>query len=78
MKSDDTNVNLGFVDCSFYNRCIALIYDYHKKRMHMLAYAPVNLNYLETLANIFIIPARLNQFIQENIFNNARSTMLLQ
>ena len=37
----------------------------------MLAYAPVEYNYLETLANTFIIPARQNQFVQENIFNNA-------
>ena len=28
-------------------------------------------NCLETLANTFIIPARQNQFIQENIFDNA-------
>ena len=27
-------------------------------------------NYLETLAKTFIIPARQNQFIQENILNN--------
>ena len=39
--------------------------------MDMLAYAPVKYNYLETLAKTFIIPARQNQFIQENIFNNA-------
>ena len=45
--------------------------DYHKKRMDMLAYAPVEYNYLETLAKTFIIPARQNQFIQENNFNNA-------
>ena len=37
----------------------------------MLAYAPVEYNYLETLAKTFIIPARQNQFIRENIFNNA-------
>ena len=37
----------------------------------MLAYAPVEYNCLETLAKTFIIPARQNQFIQENIFNNA-------
>ena len=42
-----------------------------KKRMDMLAYAPVEYNYLETLAKTFIIPVRQNQFIQENIFNNA-------
>ena len=39
--------------------------------MDMLAYTPVEFNYLETLAKTFINPARKNQFIQENIFNNA-------
>ena len=37
----------------------------------MLAYAPVEYNYLETLANTFIIPARQSQFFQENNFNKA-------
>ena len=37
----------------------------------MLAYNPVEFNYLETLAKTLIIPARQNQFIQENILNNA-------
>ena len=37
----------------------------------MLAYSPVEYNYLETFAKTLIIPARQNQFIQENIFNNA-------
>ena len=39
--------------------------------MSQLAFAPVEFNYLETLTKTFIIPARQNQFIQENIFNNA-------
>ena len=71
MISDNPNVSLGIVDCSLYTRRIALKDDYHKKRMDMLAYAPVEYNYLETLAKTFIKPARQNQFIQENIFNNA-------
>ena len=71
MISGNPNVSLGIVDCSLYTRCIALKDDYHKKRMDMLPYAPVEYNYLETLAKTFIIPARQNQFIQENIFNNA-------
>ena len=71
MISDNPNVSLGIVDCSLYTRRIALKDDYHKKRMDILAYAPVECNYLETLAKTFIIPARQNQFIQENIFNNA-------
>ena len=37
--------------------------------MDMLAYTLGEFNYLETLAKTFIIPARQNQFIQENNFN---------
>ena len=71
MISDKPIVSLGIVDCSLDTRRIALKDDYHKKRMDMLAYAPVEYNYLETLAKTFIIPARQNQLIQENISNNA-------
>ena len=71
MISDNLNVSLGNVDCSLYTHRIALKDDYHKKRMDMLAYTPVEFNYLETLAKTFIIPARQNQFIQENILINA-------
>ena len=71
MISDNFNVSPGIVDCSLYTRRIAIKDDYHKKRMCMLAYAPVEYNYLETLAKTFINPARQNQFIQENIFNKA-------
>ena len=71
MISDNPNVSLGIVDCSLYTRRIALKVDYHKKRINMLAYTPVEFNYLEALAKTFIIPARQNQLIQEKIFNNA-------
>ena len=71
MISDNPNVILGIVVCSLYTRRIALKDDYHKKRMDMLACTPVEFNYLETFAKTFIIPARQNQFTQENIFNNA-------
>ena len=71
MFSDNPNFSLGIVDCSLYTRRIALKDDYHTKRMDMLAYTRLEFNCLETLAKTFIIPARQNQFIQENIFNNA-------
>ena len=71
MISDNPNGSFGIVDCSLYTRRIALKDHYHKKRMDMLAYSPVEFNYLETLAKTFFIPAIQNQFIQENIFNNA-------
>ena len=41
MISDNPNVSLEIADCSLYTRRIALKDDYHKKRMDMLAYAPV-------------------------------------
>ena len=71
MISDNPSVSFEIVDCSIYTHRIVLKDDYHKKRMDMLAYTPVEFNYLETLAKTFIIPARQKQFIQENIFNNA-------
>ena len=71
MISDNPNDSLGIVDCSLYTPRFAPKDDYHKKRMDMLVYVPVEYKYLETLAQTFIIPATQNQFIQENIFNNA-------
>ena len=71
MVSDNLKVSLGTVDCSIYTGRIALKDDYHKKRLDNLAYTPVDFNWLETLAMIFIIPARQNQFFQKNIFNNS-------
>ena len=71
MISDNPNVSLGIVDSSLYTRRSALKDDYHKKRMDMLAYILVEFNCWETLGKTFIIPARQNQFIQENVFNNA-------
>ena len=71
MITNNTNLSPGIVDCSLYTRRIALNDDFHKRRVDMFAYTPVEFNYLETLQKTSIIPARENQFIQENIFNNA-------
>ena len=71
MISENANVSLGIVDCSLYTRRAMLKEDYDKKRMSQLAYAPVEYNYMETLAKTFIIPARQNQFIQADKLNNA-------
>ena len=69
--SENPNVSLGIMDCSLHTRRVMLKKDYHEKKMSQLAYAPVEYSYMETLAKTFILPARQNQFIQENIFNNA-------
>ena len=71
MISDNPNVSLRIVNCSLYTRRIGLKEDCHTKRMDVLAYASVEYNYMETLAKTFIIPSSQNQFIPENIFNNA-------
>ena len=71
MILDNPIVSLGIVDFSIYARRISLKDDYHKKGIDMLAYAPVEYNYLETLAKTISLPARQNQFFQENIFNKA-------
>ena len=70
MISENPNVSLGIIG-SLYTRRSALKNYYNNKRLDMLADTPVGFNYLETLAKTFIIPAKQNQFIQENIFNNA-------
>ena len=71
MISENPTVSLGIVDCSLYTRRVMLKEGYHNKRMSQLAHAPVEYNYMETLAKTYIIPARQSQFLQENIFNNA-------
>ena len=67
--ADNSNVSLGFVDCSLYTRCIAHKNQYHKKRKNMLACTRLEYNYFKMLATTFIIPAIQNQFVYENIFN---------
>ena len=44
MIGDNPNVSLAIVECSLYTRRIAQKDDYHKKRMDMLAYTPVEFN----------------------------------
>ena len=70
MISESSNVSLGIVDCSLYTRRVMLKEDYHKKRMFQPAFAPVECNYMETLAKTHIILGRQNQFNQENIIDN--------
>ena len=61
--SDNSNVSLGIVDSSLYTRRIALKDEYHKKRMDMLAYTPVEFNHLETLAKLFsFLPDKTSSF----------------
>ena len=71
MSGDNPNARLGIFAFSLYTRRLALKDDYHRKRIDMLAYTPVEFESLETLAKTSTIPGSQNQFIQENTFNNA-------
>ena len=71
MISDNPNVSLGIVDCSLYVRRIPLKEDYHTKRMEIFVLTLVGFVYMKTLAKTFIIPAKQNQFFEEDIFNDA-------
>ena len=71
MIDDNLNRSLEKVYCSPYTRRIALKEIYHRKRKDIIPYTPVEYNFLETLAETFIIPARQNQFIRKKIFNKA-------
>ena len=58
MISENHNFSLGIVDCSLYTRLVMPKENYHKKKMSQLTYAPVEYNYMETLAKTYVIPAR--------------------
>ena len=57
MISDNLKLSFSSVDYSLYTRRIALSDNFHKKQKDMLAYAPVQFNYLWTLAKTFVVPA---------------------
>ena len=67
--SDNHNVSLGNNNCPLYTRRITLKDDFHKKRMGMVAYVPVEFKNLENSAKIFIVPTRQNQFVQWKTFS---------
>ena len=63
MISDNPNVSLGIFDCSLYTRRIALKDDYHKKRVDLLAYTPVEFNYWELLQRFLsFLPDKTSSF----------------
>ena len=71
MVSDNPNVSLKIVDCSLFTRRILAAEPNHQNLQWNLETEPAHYNYMETFTRTFIIPSRQNQFIQENVFNNA-------
>ena len=50
--SDNPNICLGNVDCSFYIHRIALKENFRKKEIEIIAYTPDEFSYLTTLDNL--------------------------
>ena len=74
MISENPNVSLGNVDRSLYTRWLMLKWDYHKKRMSQQAYAPVEYNYMETLAKTYhsctTDPIHSGKYIQQRTYTS--------
>ena len=71
MISDNANVSLGSDDSSLYTHRIAPGDGNHMEKKDRLACAPVEFNYMETLAKTFINPTTEIQFKQEIFSINA-------
>ena len=71
MLSDNSNVTLKVVDCSLLTRKTLAAEPNDQYLQCNLEREPAQYNNLETIARTFLIPSRQNQFIQENILNNA-------
>ena len=71
MLSDNPRVSLKKVDCSLFTRRVLIAETNHQYLQWNLKREPTQYNFKETIARPFIIPSRQNQFIHENIINNA-------
>ena len=70
MISDNPNIRLRIIDVTLYVRCIAFKDEYHNRRTDKFAYTHVDINYWETLAKVFILPAQKIQGFKENTSKN--------
>ena len=71
MISYNPHVSLKVLDCSLFTRRVVVNEVYHQTIKYQLTHQPDCYNFMETIARTFIIPSGQNQFIQENVFNNA-------
>ena len=69
--SYNPHVHLKVFDCSLFTRRVVVNEVYCQTIKYQLTHQPACYNFMETTARTFIIPSGQNQFIQENVFNNA-------
>ena len=77
MISYNPLVSLNVLDFSLFTRGVVVNEVYHQTIKYQLTHQPACYNFMETIARTFIIPSGQNQFIQENVFNNAPIRRLL-
>ena len=71
MISCNPLVSPKVLDCSLFTRRVVVNELYHQTIKYQLTHQPACYNFMETIARTFIIPSGQNQFIHENVFNNA-------
>ena len=71
MISYNPRFSLRVLDCSLFTRRVVVNEVYHQTIKYQLTHQPACYNFMETIARTFFIPSGQNQFIQENVFNNA-------
>ena len=69
--SYNPHVSLKVLECSLFTRRVIVNEVYRQTIKYQLTHQPACYNFMETIARTFIIPSGQNQFIQENVFNNA-------
>ena len=69
--SYNPHVSLKVLDCSLFTRRVVVIEVYHQTIKYLLTHQAAGYNFMEINPRTFIIPSGQNQFIQENVFNNA-------
>ena len=71
MISYNTHVSLKFFDCSLFTRRVVVNEVYHQTIKYQLTHQPAGYIFMGTVTRTLIIPSGQNQYIQENVFNNA-------
>ena len=71
MISDNPLVSFKVLDCSLFTQREVVNEVYHQTIKYQLTHQLACFNFMETIARTFFIPSGQNQFIQENVFNNA-------
>ena len=71
MVSYNPPVSFKALDCSPFTRRVFVNEVYHQTIRYQLTHQPSYYNFMETFGRTFFIPSGHNQFIQENVSNNA-------